>query len=364
VGEALTAEPVVHRLRAAGGQPCIVHSYSSPSAARWPDVLGAAHADYVPADTPEDTGRTLDALRPTLLAFSRGDIWPELAIQAAAREIPTVVIGAIVRPGSLRLSDPVRSLYASALAGVSWIGAASEEDGDRWRRAGAPEDVIEVSGDPRHDQVIERVTDLRIIAPLQPWASQGPVLVAGSVEPSDEGPLLRAAAMVLDEVPTARLLLVPHDPSAVALARLEGRARRAGIAPEAWSPADTAPAPATCCVMVAGSGALYHLYALGSIAYVGGGFRRGKLHAVVEPAAYALPILTGPHVAAAADGRRMAAMGGLAPAHRSDPEGCIADVWLGWLKNEDRRVGAGLAARRSLAEGAAERTAEKLRRLL
>ncbi|MBE0593309.1 MAG: 3-deoxy-D-manno-octulosonic acid transferase, partial [Gemmatimonadales bacterium] len=56
VGEALTAEPVVHRLRAAGGQPCIVHSYSSPSAARWPDVLGAAHADYVPADTPEDTG--------------------------------------------------------------------------------------------------------------------------------------------------------------------------------------------------------------------------------------------------------------------------------------------------------------------
>ena len=363
VGEALTAEPVVRRLRTGGGNPCLVHSYSSPSVARWRDVLGAAQADYVPADTPEHAARALDALRPSLLVFSRGDVWPELALQAAARDVPTVVIGATVRPGSLRMSGPVRSLYASALAGVSWIGAASEEDAGRWRRAGAPSGAIEVSGDPRHDHVLEWLTDLTAIAPVQTWASAGRVLVAGSVEPSDEGPLLHAAATVLAAAPEARLVLVPHDPSPEVIERLSRRARRAGVAAEIWSPGGTAPTSSRC-LIAAGTGILYHLYALATVAYVGGGFTRGRLHAAIEPAAYALPVLTGPHGGFAADGQRAAAAGGLVTADRSDPARGIARAWLGWLEEEGARVAAGLAARRSLSEGAADRTADRLTALL
>lgn len=363
VGEALTAEPVIRRLRARGGAPSIVHSYSSPSVARWPDIVGAAHADYLPADTPEDVSRALDALRPALLVFSRGDVWPELALQAAARNVPTVVVGACARPGSLRMSRPVRSLYAHALAGVSWIGAATDEDADRWRLAGAPAGLIEVSGDPRHDQVLERLTDLGVTAPLRSWADGGPVLVAGSVEPPDARPLLRAAAIVLAAHPDARMLLVPHEPSPAALEQLSRCARRAGLMPATWSPGGSAP-PGTRCLIAAGRGHLYHLYSLATIAYVGGGFRRRRLHAVVEPAAYGLPILAGPYAGSTRDGHHMAAAGGLASACRRDPARGIADVWRRWLENEHSRVRAGLAARGALCEGASDRTAERLGELL
>ena len=363
VGEALTAEPVVRRLRALGGDLCIVHSYSSPSAAAWPDTLGAARADYLPADTPQQVARTLDALRPALLVFSRGDVWPELALQAAARDIPMAVLGATMRAGSLRLSGPLRSLYAPVLAAVSWIGAASEEDADRWRRAGAPARVIEVPGDPRHDHVLERLTDLSIVAPLRSWADDGAVLVAGSVEPTDERHLLRAAAAVLGADPDARLVLVPHDPAPAALGRLSRRARRAGLMADTCLPGEPAPAAARCLV-AGGTGALYHLYAVATVAYVGGGFRRGGLHAVAEPAAYAVPVLTGPHTRASADARHMAAAGGLAPTGRAEPARDIAAAWRRWLEDAGERGTAGLAARRSLSEGAADRTAERLAALL
>jgi 3-deoxy-D-manno-octulosonic-acid transferase len=261
------------------------------------------------------------------------------------------------------MSGPVRSLYAPVLAAVSWIGAATDEDAERWIRAGAPAGAIEVSGDPRHDQVLERLTDLGVIAPLQSWADQGPVLVAGSVEPSDEGPLIRAAAAVLGAVPGARMLLVPHDPSPAALARLRRRVRRAGLAAETWPPGRPAPTAAPC-LIAGGTGLLYHLYALATIAYVGGGFRRGRLHAVVEPAAYGLPILTGPHADSGADGGRMAAAGGLVPAGRSEPARDIAATWHRWLEEAGARGTAGLAARRSLSDGAADRTADRLTALL
>ncbi len=363
VGETLTAEPVVRRLRAGGADPCVVHSYSSPSMARWPDVLGAARSDYAPADTGEHTGAVLDAVRPALLVFSRGDVWPELVLQAAARSIPVAVIGGTVRPRSLRLSAPVRSLYAPALNAVSWLGAASEGDAERWQFAGVPGGVIEVSGDPRHDHVLERLTDLRVIAPLRSWADQGRVLVAGSVEPEDEEPVLRAAATVLRARPDARLLLVPHDPTPRTLDRVCRRAARAGIASEIWSPEHSTSAAAPC-IIVGGRGALYHLFALAAISYVGGGFRRGRVHAAVEPAAYALPVLAGSYAGTGGDGERMAAVGALVTADRSAPAPCLAEVWLAWLNEEDRRVGVGLAARRSLSEGASSRTAARLRALL
>ena len=41
-------------------------------------------------------------------------------------------------------------------------------------------------------------------------------------------------------------------------------------------------------------GMLMHLYGLGKIAYVGGGFDKG-IHNILEPAAYGLPVVFGPN---------------------------------------------------------------------
>ena len=42
-------------------------------------------------------------------------------------------------------------------------------------------------------------------------------------------------------------------------------------------------------------GVLFDLYAFADSAYIGGGFRKRTLHSVIEPAAYGVPVMVGPH---------------------------------------------------------------------
>jgi 3-deoxy-D-manno-octulosonic-acid transferase len=360
VGELLTARPVVHRLRRLDAAPIVACSYSSPSAADWRGLAWADHGDFVPLDTPEDVGTVLDAVRPMVIVLARGDLWPEFLGQAHRRRIPVAIVGASIRPDSRRLHRPLRSLYANVVEGVSWIGAATQGDMERWRLLGARASAIELSGDPRHDDVLERTTHSGPIRSLERWARDRSVLVAGSTEAGDEGTVCDAIRLVLKERERARALLVPHDPSPRILDRLLARLQRARVPSASWAPSDRAP-PDTACIVVRATGILNDLYALASVTYVGGGFRRGTLHAVIEPAAYGVPVLTGPHTEASPDAEAMAAAGGLATARAARD---LAARWLGWMDDGEARVTAGLAARRCLSAGAAALSAKRIAEVL
>jgi 3-deoxy-D-manno-octulosonic-acid transferase len=354
VGELLTARPVVQRLRTLEPGPIVACSYSSPSAADWRRFAWADHADFLPLDTPEHVGAVLDAVRPAAIVLARGDLWPEFLGQAYQRRIPVTIIGASIRPGSRRLHRPFRTLYANVVEGVSWIGAATRRDMERWRLLGARESTIELSGDPRHDDVLERTTQCGPVRALETWARDRSVLVAGSIEGGDERPLCTAIHAVLSQRERARVLLVPHDPSPRILDRLHGRLARTGVRSARWIPAEGT-VPDSSCILVAATGILNDLYALGGIAYVGGGFRRGTLHAVIEPAAFGVPILTGPHTDVSPDAQTLAAAGGLVAVSTARD---LAARWLGWMDDEAARVAAGLAARRCLVAGAAAISAD------
>lgn len=361
VGELHTARPVVARLRTRRPAPVIVCSYSSPSAAAGAGPVWADHADFLPLDTPEHVGPVLDAVRPAAIVLARGDLWPTLLHGAARRRIPVAIIGASIRPGSRRLTRPLRSLYARALDGVSWIGAATGGDAGRWWLAGAAGSIVEPTGDPRHDDVLERITRHGPLRAFETWARSRSVLVAGSTEPGDERPLCHAVGAVLAQRrERARALLVPHEPSPRAVHRLLDRLERVRVGAASWTPTDGI-VPDTPCIVVAATGILSDLYAIGSIAYVGGAFRRGRLHAVIEPAAYAVPILTGPHSESSPDAEALATAGGLVPVRSARQ---LISQWLTWADHEEARSVAGLAARRCLAEGAAAISARRIAELM
>jgi len=363
VGESLTATPIVARLRSARPNVQIVHSFSSPSVADWPAPFPREHADYLPLDEPGPVGRVLDTVHPSLVVLTRGDLWPEFLWQADAREIPVAIVGASVRPTSLRLRFPVSRLYADALRSVSWIGTATTDDARRLERMGAEESRLEHTGDPRHDQVLERTVDLATLHALDEWAAQGPTLVAGSVEPSDESVLLGAGATVLDGRPEARLLIVPHRPESATVERIRAQAGQRGIQSTVWTPAVEG-APAARCVVVAARGLLNDLYTVGALAYVGGGFRRRKLHATIEPAALGLPVLVGPHWETSVDAAALVRARGAVPLGGSRSDVALAATWRRWIDDERERWETGLNARGSLAQGAASRTVARLLPLL
>jgi 3-deoxy-D-manno-octulosonic-acid transferase len=226
---------------------------------------------------------------------------------------------------------------------------------------GVRPEALEVTGDPRHDQVIERVPVWGAVRPLASWAAAGTVLVAGSTGPEDDELLLEALSQLRQRQPAARLLLCPHHPGAVHTTRILARARRRGIAALPWSGGSLPHDPS--CVIVQRLGVLADLYLLGTLAYVGGGLGAGGVHAVIEPAACALPVIVGPR-GHSEDVTRLLRAGGAVALPPGDAVAALCSLWDRWLEDAAARQAAGLAARATLETGAAARTARRLLELM
>jgi 3-deoxy-D-manno-octulosonic-acid transferase len=343
VGEGLQAEAVIGALRERHAACQLTYTHFSPSAEALARRIGADFADYLPWDTPGAVDTMLDALRPTVLVFTKLDLWPELATRAAARGVRVVLVAATVRPGSGRLGWPARDLLAPGYAALDAVGAVDPADAVRLSALGARPDRITVTGDPRYDSVLAKVGGVPGDDPLLGWGKGAPTLVAGSTWEGDEAVLLPAFAAVRGKFPGARLILVPHEPTAAHLAQVEGAARGAGLPAPVRLTAATAPAPF---LLVDRVGVLMALYGGATIAYVGGGYQRAGLHSVVEPAAWGVPILMGPGWTENRDAVALRDAEGAVGLPAGS--GAVAELtrhWSSWLADEAERRRRGARAR-------------------
>ena len=360
VGEGLQAESVLLELRGLVPQCQIVYTHFSPSAEPLARRLAVDAADYLPYDLPSNADRLLRALSPDLLVFAKLDLWPELAVRATAAGTAVAMVAATVSGGSGRLRWPARGVLRAGYETVAAAGAIAEPDAERLARLGVPAERIGVLGDPRFDSVAARVGGVRPDEPLLRYGAGAPTLVAGSTWPADEAVLLAAFGELRRDVPDARLILVPHEPTAEHLAALERRAVAAGLPAPVRLSGSPEPAPL---LVVDRVGVLAALYGAGTMAYVGGGFGRAGLHSVLEPAAWGIPVAFGPQWRGSRDAALLLE-GGAAWSLEgtSDAAGLLARVWKGWIEDGEARAAAG---RRALdivtrGRGAARRSAEML----
>ncbi|MFQ5678094.1 MAG: 3-deoxy-D-manno-octulosonic acid transferase [Gemmatimonadota bacterium] len=311
-GELIAAEEVLRFVRRE--EPVqVVATYSSPSGAPAAAALEPDYHGHPPFDAPRPCRRAAEAVRPDALVFTRGDVWPHLALAARRAGAGTGLINATVAADSSRLRTAARWLLSPAYGRLRRVGAASEADAERLLRLGVRSDVVRVTGDGAFDRAVARHRNPSPAArPLLAWltredskrpepgdrgADRPLRLVAGSTWPEDEEPLLAGVAKVERRGCPVELVLVPHRPEPESVAALAGRcAERLGRPPKLWSrvdgprPRGESPLP----LIVDVVGILADLYGLADVAYVGGGFGKGGLHSVVEPAAAGLPVLFGP----------------------------------------------------------------------
>ncbi len=368
VGEGLQAKPVLETLRAEQPQWQLVYTFFSPSAERLARTLPVDFADYLPIDRPGDVVPALEALQPSALVFSKLDVWPELTLAAARRGVKLGLVSATVSPDSSRLKWPARRWAEPAYRALDRVGAISEEDGRRLEQLGARREAIEVTGDTRYDSVAERAA--RFDRTREPFARLAATprgtftIVAGSTWPPDEAVVLAAFADLLAQVPTARLILAPHEPNPDHLAGITARAAQLKLPrPVRLSQLEHAP-PATV-IVVDRVGILADLYALADVAFVGGGYHRAGLHSVLEPAVFGAPVVVGPHWQMSRDAALLIERGG-ATALSGDGRHPLHSQWLVWHHDPDARRKAGAVGKRLLQEGrgAAERTTALVRGLV
>lgn len=363
VGEGLQARAVIQAFRARRPDVQVIYTFFSPSAERFAASVPADFADYLPLDAAADVRRALDALQPTVIAFSKYDVWPVLTREAARCGVRLLLLSATLPPSSSRLRGMSRAMLAPAYARLDAVGAISLDDAERFGRLGVPADRRIVMGDARFDQVWARARSVDLASSLlEPFAAMDePLIVAGSTWPEDERHLLPAIAALRGKGHRARLVLVPHEPTPEHVTQVRKRLSELNLS--CTMIGDLRGGDASAVVLVDRVGVLGELYAVAGIAYVGGGFGSAGLHSVLEPAAFGAPVLFGPrHANAREAGELVAAGGAFEITSSEDAERLLA----GLLDVYEVRSRAGAKARSYVEArlGAAERGAEMVEKAL
>jgi 3-deoxy-D-manno-octulosonic-acid transferase len=121
----------------------------------------------------------------------------------------------------------------------------------------------------------------------------GPILVAGSTMPGEEKYLLDAFLQLRHEFPTLFMVLAPRHPERFAAVAEE--VRLSGIPLQLrsqWTEKTTPPVPGI--LLLDSTGELGSMYALATVAFVGGTLVSTGGHNILEPAHFACPTVIGP----------------------------------------------------------------------
>lgn len=366
VGEGLQARISIEALARARGDLQFAYTFFSPSAIGLARRMPVHVAGFLPWDVESELAGVIDRLRPSLLAFTKTEVWPGLTRAAWRRGVPVALVAATLPEEAGRLRFPARTLLRPTFSRLARVLAVTGDDASRFGRLGVPPDRVRVTGDPAIDSAWKRAREADPETPhLVPFRRDpAPTLVAGSTWGPDEAVLVPALARVRNEIPELRSIVAPHEPSAEHLAGLERRLSAAGLTHVRLAEVEGLERIGDADVVVVDRvGVLAQLYTVGSAAYVGGGFHRHGLHSVLEPAAAGLPTAFGPHHGNAWAAGELLRVGGARVVGSADE---LARVLQEWLGPGEARVEASRQASSYIEghRGAADRTAGALLDLL
>lgn len=304
LGEFEQGRPLMEMLRRRRPDTFILLTFFSPSGYQvrkdWP---GADLVCHLPFDLPRNVDRFLDIVRPCVAIFVKYEFWRNYLLALERRRIPTYLISAPFRSSQL-FFKPHGGWYRRLLRCFTTL-MVQDEDSRRLLASIGVRNVA-VCGDTRFDRVSDILSARRPLPLLESFAGDdaGPVFIAGSSWPSDEGvylPWLKAHREV-------RAVIAPHefDDARVRhlLAEFPGEA-------VAWSEAIADPSllRGRRVLVMDCFGLLSSAYRYASVAYVGGGFGAG-LHNINEAAVYGIPVVYGPNNARFIEARELRVAGG------------------------------------------------------
>jgi len=362
VGEVGAAAGLVAALRERGGDLRILLTAST--AAGWAAAarLPVDESRYLPVDYTPIIKRILARFRPLLFVSIETEIWPALfgALQAAG--VATAIVSARISDRSWPRYRWIAALLETTLAGLALVAARDRLALDRYVALGVRADRAKVLGDLKLDGVPQRrgrTAPDRLAALWAEPADQRTTLVAISTHVGESAVLLDAYEEVRARHPGVHMVIAPRHPDRAD--DLYRALERRGIRHARWSLIDRAVDRPSVDVLV--------LDTLGQVreflesplgAFVGGTFDPVGGHNPLEPAAYGLPVVCGPHVdkvRSQVDG--LVACGALRIV--DDAQG-LARQWLGWLEDRRAATEAGERARAFVVAGSgvARATADEL----
>ena len=300
VGEVQAALPLIRALRERfPHRQMLVTTVTPTGADRVKAAFGeSVHHCYIPFEFPGSVNTFFNAVNPDAALIMETEIWPNLYRACGVRNVPLILVSARISPRSIIGYRRMMPLIRETLSHGIIIAAQSQSDADRFLSLGADPDRTRVTGSIKfdielHGDLIQQGEALR--AEL---IGDRPVWIAASTHDGEEQQVLDAHRALLDRFPGLLLILVPRHPERFSEVReliettgLSVVSRTEGVACS----------PTTSVLLGDTMGEVPLFYAASDVAFVAGSLVPIGGHNLLEPAAQALPIVTGPHLFNAQD---------------------------------------------------------------
>jgi 3-deoxy-D-manno-octulosonic-acid transferase len=341
VGEFNAARPLIEGIKLAFPDYRLVVSTTTMTGqklarAEHPHKLDAVF--YFPFDWKFSVRRALNHIRPSAVIILETELWPNFLHECKNRGVVSLIVNGRISPRSFARYSRIREFISQVLNDVSLLLMQSEGDAERARGLGADSSRVSVCGNLKYDVAVRsqesgvwslesevklpdsknnetqtkekiqgpglRTPDSRLLTPALNeqfnLSSSKHLIVAGSTAPGEEKILLDVLreARHHQGLEDARLLLAPRHPerfNEVANLLAESKftfARRSEkdrSAPQNHSSQNAA------VILLDTIGELVAAYEFAAVVFVGGSLVPKGGHNIIEPAAFAKPIIVGAH---------------------------------------------------------------------
>ncbi len=296
LGETLAALPLINKIiQNYPNTPILVTNMTLTGSDQVSKQLGNRVINaYIPFDTPLFVRRFFERCHPKIAIILETELWPNLFRQCELRKIPLVVTNARLSQKSAEgYQRFFTSLMRWMMSCVTLLACQASADGERFLRLGLAKEKLFVTGNIKFDIAISPDILQEGLNLKKHIGNSRFIWVAASTHDTEEELMLDAHKIVLKKFPDALLILVPRHPERFdAVAEL--------LQTEDWKfsrrSLQQTIAPETQIYLSNTLGEMMIVFAACDVAVVAGSFKPIGGHNVLEPAALAKPIISGPHV--------------------------------------------------------------------
>lgn len=244
---------------------------------------------YVPLDAQEYVRTFLDHWQPNLAIFTESEIWPNLIIETAKRNVTMALVNGRMSQRSYKRWRHNAGFSRPLFSSFDLVMAQNERLAERFGDLGAPHVIaagnLKIDSPPPPADVLE-------LERLKAALAGRPVMVAASTHEGEETVIAQAHRRLAREVPGFCTIIAPRHPERGTGVAESLKAQGLSIAQRS---AGALPTSRTDIYIADTIGELGTLYALAPVSFIGGSLIAHGGQNPIEAIRHGSAVVTGPH---------------------------------------------------------------------
>ena len=308
LGEFEQGRPIIEYFNSINGH-CVLLTFFSPSGYEVRKNYDKAHlVSYLPLDTKKNANCFIDIIKPHLVLFVKYEFWPNYLSILKKNNTPTYLISGIFRENQIFFKWYGKWMNKSLKAFNHFF---VQNEASKTLLSSISINNVTVSGDTRYDRVHEIIQQKNNLHYIEDFVTNKTCVVYGSTWKED----IDIISDTIQQLKHVKHIIAPHHIDEATLTYIKENNPFSSIV--LFSEMEGKSLEDYDVFILDTIGVLTKVYSYADIAYVGGAFKTG-LHNILEPAAYGIPVVIGPHYNKFIEAVSLVENGGVIAIHDKD----------------------------------------------